>query len=365
MATPGNAVALERGDRIPSFSLPNHDGRGMTFYDMARGNPGLILIEAEKGGSTDREIDAIRDAKTQMEKAGLELFIVTRRNLKACQAFAATIDQPAPVLRDTAGQITAAFRAAAFQEGRGNTLFGLAYDSNQRILDTLVPGDISLIDQALCLVAREPSLARTEPIAGQAPVLIIPNLLSTVECETLTAYWQTTNTEGGVSGYQDGKFIDAKDISQKKRRDSLLDDKNLRNRVMGKIAKRLVSEMGKSFCYQDFILEPPLVACYEADRQDYFLRHRDNLSPQMATRRFALSLNLNDGYDGGALVFPEYGGQPYSPAGGAGIVFSCAHVHEALPVTRGERFVLLTFLHDPNRKPHPWSIPAQDGKKPS
>ena len=163
MATPGNAVALERGDRIPSFSLPNHDGRGMTFYDMARGNPGLILIEAEKGGATDREIDAVRDAKTRMEKAGLELFIVTRRTLKACQAFAATIDRPAPVLRDAAGQITAAFRAAAFQEGRGSALFGLAYDSNQRILATLVPGDMSLIDQALSRVAEEPSLTPTGP----------------------------------------------------------------------------------------------------------------------------------------------------------------------------------------------------------
>ena len=83
----------------------------------------------------------------------------------------------------------------------------------------------------------------------------------------------------------------------------------------------------------------------------------------MASRRFALSLNLNDGYDGGALVFPEYGGQHYAPGAGAGIVFSCSHVHEALPVTRGERFVLLTFLHDPNRQPHPWSIPAQDEGK--
>lgn len=331
----------------------------MTFYDMARGNPGLILIEAEKNNATGREIDAIGKARAQMEQAGLELFIVTRRNLIACKEFADTIDQPAPVLRDAAAQITGAFRAAAFQQGQGKPLFGLVYDSNQRILATLLPGDNSLVDQALSVVAGEASLPPAEPIAGQAPVLLIPNLLSTAECDALIAHWRAGHVEGGVSGFQEGKFIDAEDTSQKKRRDSRLDDENLRNRVMGKVARRLVSEMGKAFSYQDFILEPPIVACYDAGRQDYFLRHRDNLSPQMASRRFALSLNLNDAYDGGTLVFPEYGGQPYSPGAGAGIVFSCAHVHEAQPVTRGERFVLLTFLHDPNREPHPWSIPAQ------
>lgn len=363
MAAPGSTVALERGDRIPSFALPNHDGRGMTFYDMARGNPGLILVETEQSDAAAREIDAIGKAKARMEQAGLELFVVTCRDRKACQNIAATIDQPAPVLRDPSAQITTAFRNAAFEPGKGSAVFGLLYDANQRILATLVPGDAPLIDQALGIAGKEPSPPSTGPISDQAPVLIIPNLLSAGECEALMAHWRATNTEGGVSGYQDGKFIDEQDISQKKRRDSLVDDKALLDHVMGKVAKRLVAEMGKSFCYQDFILEPPIVACYDADRQDYFLRHRDNLSPQMATRRFALSLNLNDGYEGGTLVFPEYGGQPYSPAAGAGVVFSCSHVHEALPVTRGERFVLLTFLHDPNRQPHPWSIPAQDGQK--
>jgi predicted 2-oxoglutarate/Fe(II)-dependent dioxygenase YbiX len=33
------------------------------------------------------------------------------------------------------------------------------------------------------------------------------------------------------------------------------------------------------------------------------------------------------------------------PAGGA-IVFSCSLLHEALPVVRGRRFALLSFLRD-------------------
>src|SRR5215218_7840664 len=46
-------------------------------------------------------------------------------------------------------------------------------------------------------------------------------------------------------------------------------------------------------------------------------RVRDNLSPATAHRRFALTLNLNDGYQGGQLRFPEYGPELYRPAPGA------------------------------------------------
>ena len=32
---------------------------------------------------------------------------------------------------------------------------------------------------------------------------------------------------------------------------------------------------------------------------------------------------------------------------GAAVVFACSLLHEALPVTRGQRFALLSFLLDP------------------
>jgi len=72
--------------------------------------------------------------------------------------------------------------------------------------------------------------------------------------------------------------------------------------------------------------------------------HRDNLSPSTEHRRFTLSLNLNEGYEGGHLRFPEYGAYLYRPGAGGAVVFSGSHLHEALPVTRGKRYVLLSFL---------------------
>jgi len=58
-------------------------------------------------------------------------------------------------------------------------------------------------------------------------------------------------------------------------------------------------------------------------------------------------VNLNDGYEGGELHFPEYGPHLYRPEAGGAILFSCSLLHEVLPVTRGRRFTLLSFLRDP------------------
>jgi hypothetical protein len=72
--------------------------------------------------------------------------------------------------------------------------------------------------------------------------------------------------------------------------------------------------------------------------------HRDNLSPATPHRRFALSLNLHAGYEGGDLRFPEDGPHLYRPAAGGALVFACSHLHEVTEVRQGRRFGLLSFL---------------------
>ena len=59
------------------------------------------------------------------------------------------------------------------------------------------------------------------------------------------------------------------------------------------------------------------------------------------TARFAVSLNLNDDFEGGELVFPEYAGVKVSPPAGAAAVFSCSVLHrgaagDARPALRAD-----------------------------
>jgi len=45
----------------------------------------------------------------------------------------------------------------------------------------------------------------------------------------------------------------------------------------------------------------------------------------------------NQDYEGGDLVFPEFGRRPYrAPMGGA-VVSSCGALHQVMPVTKGRR----------------------------
>jgi len=159
----------------------------------------------------------------------------------------------------------------------------------------------------------------------------------------LVERWEADHQEGTVS---DG-FKNVTDLTIKRNQEHVIRDPELQRVVVQQIGPRVVNEIQKVFNYRHPLrFEMLTVLSYDASRQDFFGPHRDNLRSEQR-RRFALSLNLNDGYEGGELVFPEYGPHRFAPPKGAGAVFSCELLHQALPVTKGRRFVLTTFMIEP------------------
>jgi predicted 2-oxoglutarate/Fe(II)-dependent dioxygenase YbiX len=115
---------------------------------------------------------------------------------------------------------------------------------------------------------------------------------------------------------------------------------------MYRVHDRIGPEIWRAHQFRATRIERFIVACYDATEGGYFRPHRDNTTKGTAHRRFAVSLFLNEDYEGGRLRFPEFGPARYSaPAGGA-VVFSCSMLHEATPVTRGRRYMFLPFLYD-------------------
>ena len=111
---------------------------------------------------------------------------------------------------------------------------------------------------------------------------------------------------------------------------------------------RLVPEMKKVLHFHRWDMEALRIGCYKAADSGFFNIHRDNCNPSVAKRKYAITVNLNTGdYEGGTLRFPEYGNELFAPPAGGAIVFSCSMLHEVLPVTKGERYTLLTFLKQP------------------
>jgi predicted 2-oxoglutarate/Fe(II)-dependent dioxygenase YbiX len=180
-----------------------------------------------------------------------------------------------------------------------------------------------------------------------APVLVVPRVFSPQLCQSLIQSYERAG--GQASGFMrdvDGQTVLVQDAAHKRRHDHMLTDTALQQACLNSMRLRLLPQIQRAFQFEATRLERHLVACYSADEQGHFRRHRDNTTRGTAHRQFAVSLFLNapSEYSGGQLIFPEYGAQRFSaPAGGA-VVFSCALLHEALPVTQGKRYMYLPFL---------------------
>ncbi len=197
---------------------------------------------------------------------------------------------------------------------------------------------------ALCRASHDREAPGT--ITEQAPVLLIPQIFSKSECDALIDYWAHGSKEEGnnLATTDSGNYYDGPQI--KRRTDVAIQNKQLFELIKTRIERRVFPELLKSFHFTLARMEMPRVGCYDAAVRGEFRRHRDNTTPYTAHRKFALSINLNEDFDGGEVTFPEYGRKVYKPMPGGGVAFSSSLLHEARPVTRGKRFGLFTFFTD-------------------
>lgn len=186
--------------------------------------------------------------------------------------------------------------------------------------------------------------------AGQetpAPVLLLPRVFEPELCQHLIKLYASTGGED--SGYmveRDGKTVGVLDYNHKRRFDCVIEDSTLQATIRGRVLRRLVPEIRKAFQFEVTRIERYIIACYDAATGGHFAAHRDNTTPGTAHRRFAVTINLNDDFEGGELWFPEFGPRRYRPPAGGAVVFSCSLLHEATPVTKGTRYAVLPFLYD-------------------
>ena len=181
----------------------------------------------------------------------------------------------------------------------------------------------------------------------QAPVLFVPNVFEPDICRTLIDVYETNGgIESGFMREVDGRTVVVHDPVHKRRRDCNLEDMQLIEHLKSRVQRRIVPAIARAHQFQVTRMERFLVACYTAEEEGHFNPHRDNTTKGTAHRRFAVSLNLNDDYEGGELWFPEYGHRTFKPPSGSAAVFSCSLLHAATLVTRGRRYVFLPFLYD-------------------
>lgn len=199
-----------------------------------------------------------------------------------------------------------------------------------------------LLDRMQALMAEPVAMATTF-----APVLTVPRILEPDFCRALMEHYDAVG--GLASGYM--KLVGDKTVPilndrMKRRKDVTIADPALVSGLRARVTDRLVPAIAEAFVWQATRIERYIVSCYSAEDAGFFRAHRDNTTPGTAHRRFAVTINLNDDYDGGDLRFPEFGPATYRPPVGGATVFSCSLLHEATPVTRGLRYATLPFLYD-------------------
>jgi predicted 2-oxoglutarate/Fe(II)-dependent dioxygenase YbiX len=178
-------------------------------------------------------------------------------------------------------------------------------------------------------------------------VLLLPNVFEPAFCRSLIALHEGDGgRDTGFMSEVAGKTVELVDPARKRRRDHIVDDQKIILSVQQRIKRRIVPEIARLYFFEATRIERYLVGCYTAEDGGHFAPHRDNTTKGTAHRRFAISINLNDDFDGGEVRFPEYGPQGFKPPPGGAVVFSCSLMHAVSTVSRGRRYAFLPFLYD-------------------
>jgi len=199
------------------------------------------------------------------------------------------------------------------------------------------------VEEVIAAVAALPPPDQFGGVSRPAPILMLPHVFEPELCQRLIALYEA---EGGAESgvHRDGQPVI--DAAFKRRKDYTIEDPGLLQDLKWRVARRVLPEIEKLFFMRARWIERHIIGCYSAEDGGHFSPHTDNGPGLTAHRRFAVSVNLSGGFEGGEVVFPEYNMQGYKAPPGWAIVFPCAVLHAVRRVTRGVRYAYLPFVYD-------------------
>ncbi len=330
------------GDIAPDCALKALGGEIVDLRGDDVAGRTLVLIFCPRfSAEVIAALDGLRAALDAFAASGARLFAVTLAPATTAMEQAL----PFPVLLDRNGDTFRAFNADSREAPTTIVL-----RANQHVAAILKQAPAAQPGAALAAAAQLAAARRPMPMAPHPPVLIVPEVLSRGDCERLVTVYKTRGNVFVEPRHGDDDMAsDYKtripEYGRGDRIDHWLVDQDTVGFVDARLRGRLFPDIRRAFQYQITRRERLRIGCYEGARGGELHGHRDNSEAFVAYRRFALSINLNtEEFEGGELRFPEFGDQRYRPDTGAGFVFSCSLLHEALHVSRGTRYVLLAFL---------------------
>jgi cephalosporin hydroxylase/predicted 2-oxoglutarate/Fe(II)-dependent dioxygenase YbiX/peroxiredoxin len=327
------------GDPVPWFGAPMSGGGSFNLQVAAGRWIVLAFLGRADSASAHRDLDALfRDVQFNEDHV----------------IFCGIVAAPPGALDAFARHAGEAVSFAADPDGAISRSFGAADKPRLFVLDPMLRAVANIpCDEAgghiktVCdLIKSLPDVDGSAGVPMTAPVLTVPRVLDFPLCETLIRVFDEVGGED--SGFLldvDGQTTRVIDHRLKRRNDLVVVHPVLREAMRSQVVRRLVPAIERFFQYKVTRLDRYIVSCYDSAVGGHFHRHRDNDNVGAQHRRFAVTINLNKDYEGGDLVFPEFGRRSYrAPTGGA-VVFSCGALHQVTPVTAGRRYAFVAFLY--------------------
>lgn len=347
--------AIEPGAPPMLFTLTDDTNRQFSLGEdhISGGYLVVVLVPDLLNPSVRNEIAAFEQHASKFEAANAKIVIVTAQASNRVNRDAKReLKLSCPVFADPTGMIFAAY---------GMHKKGMAVTPTQMRSVVITPyrqircyWDIEMTNdhaaKAATLIAQALPPEEAAWTAPHAPVLIVPKVLSKQECVELIREFEKNDELQIATPQQTGQPADFKipvfEYNRQDRVDHVIGDKKMLTFLDQRLQERVLSMVKKVFAFNVTRRENLTIARYAGPRSGVEVGHRDNVAAA-THRRFALSLSLNDNYEGGALVFREYGNRGYRLSRGSAIVFSSSLLHEVEEITEGVRYNILShFFND-------------------
>ncbi|MCQ8239225.1 2OG-Fe(II) oxygenase [Rhizosaccharibacter radicis] len=337
-------ASLHVGDPAPWFRQRCTTPQGQYSFDMVAGRYVLMfLFRSGADPRTEAALNAVRRHRALFDGQHLTFFGVSA---DAGDEMRLQPEQPGiRFLWDGDGLVGRLYGSRGLSASApADTGLWYLIDPMLRVRGVYqdVPG---LADKLLSAVEQLPPLDDPDlPI----PALMLPDVFEPEFSQRLIRYYEASSSvpSGIYTEDPTGTSRAVLDNSFKRRRDCVLRDRALVQQVQARIIRRVVPEIRKVFQFEATQLDRLILASYDASDRGCFGPHRDNTVKATEHRRFAVSINLNQEFEGGELMFPEFGRRTFRPPAGGAIVFSCGLMHAVTPVTAGRRLACLPFVYD-------------------
>lgn len=341
---------IAAGDFALPFEVRDEQGRQFKLTDDYASGSHLLLVFINDVDLQKYQhvFKALHTRQADFESQNIQLIVVTSHSNAAQNTQLKREHQLyCPFLNDATGAVFASYGLHKGSLPQFRALMLTPLRQIRQWIDSADDIDKSL--ENFMNKAAASSVTQSTPWSiPHAPILVIPNVLSTEECQALIKSFNE-DVPFSIRPPRQGEFsgdyqIPVYEHNRQDRVDQIIKNPQTLQWLDQRVFDRVTPMIKKAFAFDVTRREDFHIARYVGERGGNQMGHRDNTSPSTAYRRFAFSMNLNDDFEGGEVVFNEFTKQGYRGAPGTAIVFSSSLLHEVMETTSGTRYNLISHF---------------------